>query len=119
MLGGAAIGLVLAGVLAMLNTPATAIAAVLLFGLAAAPIYPLLTLTTAERTSAAIVDTVVGLRAGASSLGPAILPLVVGLAMNQSISAVAPVLLVACLIVAALHAVLQLRRAVGRGPQIG
>lgn len=110
VLGGAAAGLVLAGVLAVLNTPVAAITAVLLFGLAAAPIYPLLTLTTAERTSAAIADTVVGLQAGASSLGAAILPLVVGLAMNQAVSAFAPVLLVACLLAAALHAVLQLRR---------
>ena len=115
VLGGAAVGLVLAGVLAMLNTPVAAIAAVLLFGLAAAPIYPLLTLTTAERTSTAIVDTVIGLQAGASALGAAILPLVVGLAMNQAVSAFAPVLLVACLVAAALHAVLQLRRPRSRG----
>ena len=52
VLGGAAVGLIGAGLLAWLGGPAGAMAAVLLFGLAAAPVYPLLILTTAERTSA-------------------------------------------------------------------
>ena len=66
-------------------------AAVLLFGLAAAPVYPLLILTTAERTSAAAADAVVGYQAGASSVGAAVFPLLIGLAMDRSVcSAFAP-----------------------------
>lgn len=110
VMGGAVVGLVAAGGLALLGTPLAAMSAVLLFGLAAAPLYPLLTLTTAERTSVAAADTVVGLQAGASSLGAATFPLLVGLAMDRSVTAFAPAIAGLCLVAAALQLVLQVRR---------
>ena len=110
VMGGAVVGLVAAGGLALLGTPLAAMSAVLLFGLAAAPLYPLLTLTTAERTSVAAADTVVGLQAGASSLGAATFPLLVGLAMDRSVTAFAPAIAGLCLAAAALQLVLQVRR---------
>ncbi len=90
VLGWAATGLVAAGLLAWLGGPPGAMGAVLLFGFAAAPVYPLLILTTAERTSAAGADAVVGYQAGASSVGAAVFPLLIGLAMDRSVLAFAP-----------------------------
>ncbi len=58
--------------------------AVVLFGLATAPMYPLLILTTAERTSSRVADRVVGLQAAASSLGGEVLPPLVGQGPFQS-----------------------------------
>ncbi|HEX2857281.1 MAG TPA: hypothetical protein VHO26_07365 [Propionibacteriaceae bacterium] len=43
--------------------------------------YPLLVLTTAQRTSAQVADKVIGLQAAASSIGNAIAPGLVGLAI--------------------------------------
>lgn len=103
-------GLVLAAGLALVGSGLTAMAAVLLFGLAAAPLYPLLILTTAERTSAAIADTVVGFQAGASSLGAAVFPLLVGLAMERSGSGFGLALVGLCTAAAALQLAIQLRR---------
>lgn len=111
VMGGAAAGLVGASGLALLGTSWSAMAAVLLFGLAAAPLYPLLTLTTAERTSATVADTVVGLQAGASSVGAAVFPLLVGLAMDSSVTAFAPALVTLCVAAAVLQATLQVQRA--------
>jgi hypothetical protein len=102
-------GLVLAAVLALAGGPTAAPLAVLLFGVAAAPVYPLLTLTTAARTSAAVADTVVGYQAAASSLGAAIFPLLVGLAVERSGSGFGQALLVLCGLATGLQLVIQLR----------
>lgn len=80
---GIAVALLLgASMLTNLVLPGPAMAAVLLFGLGAAPIYPLLVLTTAERTSAEVADRVIGFQAAASSIGNAIAPGLVGLAIG-------------------------------------
>lgn len=71
-----------AAVLANVALPIPAMAAVLLFGIGAAPMYPLLVLTTAERTSAEVADRVIGFQAAASSIGNAIAPGLVGLAIG-------------------------------------
>jgi predicted MFS family arabinose efflux permease len=84
--------------------------AVVVFGLATAPIYPLLILTTAERTSAEVADRVVGLQAAASSLGAALLPGAVGLAMGSDPRAFGPAVAVLCVVAAGLHVLIQLRR---------
>jgi fucose permease len=112
VLTGAAVGLIAAGVLAWLGGPVGAMAGVLVFGLAAAPVYPLLILTTAERTSATGVDAVVGCQAGASSVGAAVFPLLIGLAMDRSVVAFAPAVTALALVAALLHVVMRVR--VGR-----
>jgi fucose permease len=102
--------LLVASALANVPSTATAMAAVVVFGLATAPIYPLLILTTAERTSAEVADRVVGLQAAASSLGAALLPGAVGLAMGSDPRAFGPAVAVLCVVAAGLHVLIQLRR---------
>jgi fucose permease len=103
--------LVGAGILANVPDPTTAMVAVVLFGLACAPIYPLLILTTAERTSPAVADRVVGFQAAASSVGAAVLPGLVGIAMGYNVGAFAPALAVLCGMAAGLHLFIRSRRA--------
>ncbi len=79
--------LLVASLLANLTLPAPAMAAVLLFGVGAAPVYPLLVLTTARRTSALVADRVIGLQAAASSIGAATIPGLAGLAIAVTLPA--------------------------------
>ena len=113
VLSGAATGLVAAGLLAWFGGQPGAMAGVLLFGLAAAPIYPLLILTTAERTSAAGADAVVGYQAGASSVGAAVFPLLIGLAMDRSVTAFAPAITGLTVVAVLLHFAMRMRRRPG------
>lgn len=99
MLSIATVLLVVAAVLVNTPSPVAALVAVVGFGLACAPIYPLLILTTAERTSPEAADQVVGFQAGASALGSATIPGLVGLAIQQNSGAFGPAL--AVLVVAA------------------
>ncbi|HEY8663691.1 MAG TPA: MFS transporter, partial [Propionibacteriaceae bacterium] len=73
--------LLAASILVNIELPVPAMVAVLLFGVAAAPMYPLLVLTTAERTSPDVADRVIGFQAAASSIGSAITPGLIGLAL--------------------------------------
>ncbi len=109
VLGWAAVGLVAAGLLAWLGGPPGSMAAVLLFGFAAAPVYPLLILTTAERTSAAAADAVVGYQAGASSVGAAVFPLLIGLVMGRSVADFAPAVTALAVIGGLLHVAMRMR----------
>ena len=86
----------------------SAVVAVVGLGLACAPVYPLLVLTTGERTSPEAADRVVGFQAGASSLGSAIIPGLVGLAVQQDPGAFAPA--VAVLVGAGAVLLLYVRR---------
>jgi hypothetical protein len=81
-----------------------------LFGLSTAPIYPLLVLTTAERTSAAVADRLIGFQAAASALGAAVIPPLIGLAMGVSASAFGLAIAPLCLTAALLHIAMQVRR---------
>lgn len=94
--------MVVAAALAIAATPSTATTAVLLFGLSTAPMYPPLVLTTAERASAAVADRMFGFQAAASSLGAAVIPLLIGLDMGVSAGAfalaIAPLRLTAALL---------------------
>jgi hypothetical protein len=96
--------------LAIAATPVTATAAVLLLGLSTAPMYPLLVLTTAERTSAAVADRMIGFQAAASAPGAAVIPALIGLAMGVSVGAFAPAIAPLCLTAAFLHVAMQMRR---------
>jgi predicted MFS family arabinose efflux permease len=97
-------------VLVNVPTPAAAVVAVVGFGLACAPVYPLLVLTTAERTSPEAADQVVGFQAGASSLGSAIIPGLVGLAIQQNPGAFAPALAILVVAAALVFGFLSARR---------
>jgi len=72
-------------------------------------VYPLLILTTAERTSPAAADAVVGYQAGASSVGAAVFPLLIGLAMDRSVVAFAPMVTVLTVLAALLHLAMRIR----------
>ena len=61
-----------------------AIAGMMLLGLAAAPVFPLLTLTTADRVGVAGATAVVSLQVAASAVGSVALPSGVGLAIGAS-----------------------------------
>jgi fucose permease len=89
---------VIAATLVVSRQPALTAVGVVLLGLAAAPIYPLLVLTTAERTSAGSVDRLVGFQAAASTLGSVTFASLVGLFMGTNPAAFAGCALVLTLI---------------------
>jgi fucose permease len=60
-----------------------AVAGLLVIGFAAAPVFPLLTLTTAERVGAHHADRTVGVQMGAAGLGGAVLPGAVGVLLQR------------------------------------
>ena len=98
-----AVGLLLAAsILVNVELPVPAMAAVLLFGVAAAPMYPLLVLTTAERTSPDVADRVIGFQAAASSIGSAITPGLIGLALGYELRAFGISLAALCVVAAVL-----------------
>lgn len=85
--GGVLVGAV---VLVNLPVPAVGVAAVALFGVACAPVYPLLVLTTSQRATPGTADQVVGFQSAASSVGAATLPGLVGLAVGHDAGWFAP-----------------------------
>jgi fucose permease len=98
-----AVGLLLAAsILVNIELPVPAMVAVLLFGVAAAPMYPLLVLTTAERTSPDVADRVIGFQAAASSIGSAITPGLIGLALGYELRAFGISLAALCVVAAVL-----------------
>ena len=98
-----AVGLLLAAaVLVNVELPIPAMTAILLFGVAAAPMYPLLVLTTAERTSPDVADRVIGFQAAASSIGSAITPGLIGLALGYELRAFGISLAALCVVAAVL-----------------
>lgn len=80
----------------MLTLPGLApVGGVVLLGFSAAPMYPLLTLTTADRVGTAWTDRTIGLQSAASAAGSATLPALIGLLIGPYGSQViAPSLLV-------------------------
>jgi len=94
--------LLAAAVLVNIELPIPAMAAVLLFGVAAAPMYPLLVLTTAERTSPDVADRVIGFQAAASSIGSAITPGLIGLALGYQLRAFGISIAALCVVAAVL-----------------
>lgn len=102
--------LITAAVLVNIPSPVTTVVAVVAFGLACAPVYPLLVLTTAERTSPEAADQVIGFQSGASSLGSAIIPGLVGLAIQQNSGAFGPALAVLVILAGLLYLYLRYRQ---------
>ena len=103
-------GLLVAAALVLIPSPVAATTGIVCFGLATAPVYPLLILTTAERTSIRVVDQVVGLQAAASSIGAALIPPAVGLLMGRSLHLFAPAMAVLSVCALGLQVVVRVRR---------
>ena len=80
------------------------------FGLAAGPLYPLLILTTPERTEPSGVDRLVAAQSAASGIGAAALPFTLGLAMNISSAMFAPIIALAAAAAGLLHLGMRARR---------
>jgi len=98
VLAAATIMAVIAAALMVSQQPIPTAVGVLVLGLAVAPIYPLLVLTTAERTTASSVDRLVGYQAAASTLGSVIFASVVGLIMGANLTGFAYCVLVLALL---------------------
>ena len=98
-----------------------AVAGLMVVGLAAAPVFPLFTLTTAQRVGADGTTLTVSLQTGASAAGSAALPAGIGLTMGAfTASALAPQLLLLSLTMCVLFRLLSrapLARAPGRNRQ--
>jgi fucose permease len=88
---------VTASALLLTRQPVLAAGGIILLGLALAPVYPLLVLTTAERTTADATDRLVGLQAAVSTIGAVVFPTAVGLIMGVN-----PMAFASCVVVLAL-----------------
>ncbi|MEU8420609.1 MFS transporter [Micromonospora sp. NPDC048835] len=92
---------------ALIAVPGPAVLAVLglvVVGFAAAPVFPLLTLTTAERVGAAHADRAIGLQIGAAGIGAALVPAGLGVLIgNISVEVLGSALLVLALALIALY----------------
>ena len=108
VLAAAVAGVPLGAVLMAVPGPgALAVAGLMILGLAAAPVFPLLTLTTGQRTGTARM---VSLQVAASAVGSAALPAALGLAIGAAGARIlAPSLLVLGLAMGALYALLSRR----------
>jgi fucose permease len=84
VLTGGVTGITLSAVLVVLPAPtAVAVAGIILIGLSAAPMFPLLTLTTRERVGSEYADRAIGLQVAASSVGAATIPAIVGVVIGH------------------------------------
>ncbi|MFI6243412.1 MFS transporter [Micromonospora sp. NPDC050795] len=103
---------------ALIAVPGPAVLAVLglvVVGFAAAPVFPLLTLTTADRVGAAHADRAIGMQIGASGVGAALVPAGLGVLIgNTSVQVLGSALLVLALALIALYEWGARRPAAGR-----
>ncbi|MEU7588089.1 MFS transporter [Micromonospora sp. NPDC049230] len=100
-LAGMAVG---AALIAVPGPAALAVLGLVVVGFAAAPVFPLLTLTTAERVGAAHADRAIGLQIGASGIGAALVPGGLGVLIgNTSVQVLGSALLVLSLALIALY----------------
>ncbi|MFG1885016.1 MFS transporter [Micromonospora sp. NPDC049102] len=107
---------------ALVAVPGSAVLAVLglvVVGFAAAPVFPLLTLTTAERVGAAHADRAIGLQIGAAGLGAALVPAGLGVLISKvSVQVLGPALVVLSLALIVLYE-LGARRSTGSAGRPG
>ncbi|MER7472548.1 MFS transporter [Micromonospora sp. NPDC000018] len=106
VLRGSLVGMAVGAALIAVPAPAwLAVAGLLVVGFAAAPVFPLLTLTTVDRVGAAHADRTIGLQIGAAGLGGALVPTGIGVLLgNTSVELLGPALVVLALALIALHA---------------
>lgn len=101
-LAGMAVG---AALVAVPAPAGIAVAGLAIVGFAAAPVFPLLTLTTAARVGSAHADRAIGVQIGAACLGGASLPSAIGFLIGRTdVEVLGPALLVLCLLMIALYA---------------
>jgi fucose permease len=87
------------GAMLLLLPGLSPIGGIVLLGLSAAPMFPLLTLTTRDRVGAAWSDRAIGLQSAASAAGSATLPALIGLLIGPfGAQVIAPSLLVLALV---------------------
>ncbi|MEV0430728.1 MFS transporter [Micromonospora sp. NPDC050495] len=112
VLRGSLLGLVGGTLLIALPAPAgVTVAGLLVVGFAAAPVFPLLTLTTAERVGPAHADRTIGLQMGAAGVGAALVPAGVGVLLARtSVVLLGATLVLLAVALLALH-VVSTRRA--------
>ncbi|MFF3866525.1 MFS transporter [Micromonospora sp. NPDC001898] len=112
VLRGSLLGMAVGAALIALPAPAwVAVAGLLVLGFAAAPVFPLLMLTTAERVGAAHADRTVGVQIAAAGLGGALVPTGIGVLVgNTSVQALGPALTVLAVALFALVAATSRRR---------
>lgn len=72
-----------AGLIALPAPAAVTVAGLMLVGFAAAPVFPLMTLTTADRVGAQHADRTIGLQIGAAGLGGAVIPAGIGKILEE------------------------------------
>ncbi|TWH69376.1 MFS transporter [Micromonospora olivasterospora] len=107
VLRGSLLGMAAGAALVALPAPAwVAVSGLLVLGFAAAPVYPLLTLNTAERVGAAHADRTIGVQTAAAGLGGSVVPTGIGVLLGRtSVEALGPALLVLAVALVALHRV--------------
>ncbi|GAB7037570.1 MULTISPECIES: MFS transporter [Catenuloplanes] len=112
ILVGALTGIAVGAALISLPAPAwVAAAGLVVVGFFAAPVFPLLILTTADRVGAAHADRAIGLQVGSSSLGAALVPALVGVLLNRAgFGWLGPVLLVLSVLLVILYLLASRRR---------
>jgi fucose permease len=105
VLTGGVAGMLAGTVLVAVPAPATVtVAGLMIIGFAAAPVFPLMTLTTADRVGAAHADRAIGLQIGAAGLGGAVIPAGIGVILDRFGSVwLGPTLVVAAVLLLALH----------------
>ncbi|MCG5470310.1 MFS transporter [Micromonospora sp. LAH09] len=100
-LAGMAVG---AALIAVPGPAGLAVLGLVVVGFAAAPVFPLLTLTTADRVGAAHADRAIGLQIGASGIGAALVPAGLGVLIgNTSVQVLGSGLLVLALALVVLY----------------
>ena len=111
ILVGSLLGLLTGSALVAVPGPGwLAVAGLMVIGFAAAPVFPLLTLTTKDRVGAAHADRAIGLQIGASGLGGALIPAGVGVLIDRvGEQALGPSLVALSLLLIALYAATRRR----------
>ena len=93
-----------AALVAIPGPAALAIAGLAIIGFGAAPVFPLLTLTTADRVGAAHADRAIGLQIGAAGLGGALVSAGIGVLIGRfSVEALGPSLVALALVLLGLY----------------
>jgi fucose permease len=105
------LGMLAGTVLVALPAPAAVtVAGLVIIGFAAAPIFPLMTLTTADRVGEDHADRAIGLQIGAAGLGAAVIPAGIGRILEvYGVQLLGPTLVVGAVLLFVLH-LLSLRR---------
>jgi len=96
-------GMVAGAALVAMPTAVSAVAGLVLIGFAEAPVFPLLTLTTADRVGVEHADRAIGVQVASAALGVALLPSVIGVVITDGVNRLGPSLFVLTLLLCALY----------------